>query len=160
MVEIIVRRRSLWSLIAFIAVVLGGGIAIGMATGPGAWFAGLAKPSFNPPNWVFAPVWSTLYVMIAIAGWLEWTHDRSSAAMKLWWVQLVLNFLWSPTFFGLHRIDLALVVIGALLVVIWAFVALTARRQPAAALLFAPYGLWVAFASALNLAFLVLNPDG
>ena len=159
MVEIAAKRRSLWSLIAYIALVLGGGLAIGMATGPDTWFAALTKPSFNPPNWVFAPVWSTLYVMIAIAGWLEWTHDRSSAAMKLWWGQLVLNFLWSPAFFALHRMDLALVVICALLVVIWAFVALTSRRQPAAALLFTPYGLWVAFTSALNLAFLVLNPN-
>ena len=158
MVAIGVRRRSVPSLIAFIVLVLGGGTAIGMATGPDAWFAGLAKPSFNPPSWVFAPVWTTLYVMIGVAGWLVWTNYRSSAAMKLWWSQLVLNFAWSPIFFGLHRIDLALAVIVLLLAVIWAFVALTAGRERWAALLFVPYGLWVAFATALNAAFLALNP--
>ena len=65
MADMALKRRSIGGLIAFIALVLGGGTAIGLATGPDAWFAALAKPSFNPPNWVFAPVWSTLYVMLA-----------------------------------------------------------------------------------------------
>ena len=151
------KRRNIGGLIAFIALALGGGTAIGMATGPDAWFAALAKPSFHPPNWVFAPVWSTLYVMIGVAGWLAWTHARSSLAMKLWWLQLVLNFCWSPTFFSLHRPGLALAIIVVLVVTIWAFVAATARRLPAAALLFVPYGLWVLFATALNAALFILN---
>src|SRR5262245_2791702 len=98
MADVALKRGNIGGLIAFIALALGGGIAIGAATGPDAWFAALAKPSFNPPNWVFAPVWSALYVMIGVAGWLVWTHARSSLAMKLWWLQLVLNFSWSPTF--------------------------------------------------------------
>jgi benzodiazapine receptor len=144
-------------LIAFIVLALGGGTAIGALTGPDAWFASLAKPSFNPPSWLFAPVWTVLYILIGIAGWLVWTRARASAAMKLWWAQLALNFLWSPVFFGFHRIGLALVVIGILLLVIWSFVALTARQLPAAAALFVPYGLWVSFATALNAAFWLLN---
>jgi tryptophan-rich sensory protein len=157
MAEVVAGRRNPWALAAFVALMLGGGTAIGTLTGPDAWYATLAKPSFNPPNWVFAPVWSTLYVLIAIAGWLVWSRDRTAPSMTLWWAQLVLNFLWSPAFFALHRIDLALVIIVLLLATIWAFVAVTARRQPAAALLFVPYGLWVLFATALNAALFILN---
>ncbi len=158
MTEIDRRQRNLWLLAAFIALALGGGTAIGMLTRPDGWYASLAKPSFNPPNWVFGPVWSALYVMIGVAGWLVWTSGRSTAAIGLWWTQLVLNFSWSPAFFAMHRIGLALVVVSLLLVAIWAFVAVTARQRPAAALLFVPYGLWVAFATVLNASLYVLNP--
>jgi tryptophan-rich sensory protein len=77
--------------------------------------------------------------------------------MKLWWLQLVLNFCWSPAFFSLHRPGLALAIIVVLLGTIWAFVVATSRRLPAAALLFVPYGLWVLFATALNGALFILN---
>jgi len=157
MADVASKRRNIGGLIAFIALALGGGTAIGAATGPDAWFAALAKPSFNPPNWVFAPVWSTLYVMIGVAGWRGWTHAPSSLAMKLWWLQLVLNFCWSPVFFSLHRPGLALAIIVVLLATIWAFVVAASRRLPAAALLFVPYGLWVLFATALNAALFILN---
>lgn len=157
MAEIIVRHRSLWSLAAFVALVVGGGTAIGMLTGPDAWYTTLAKPAFNPPNWVFGPVWSVLYVMIGVAGWLVWTSGRSTAAVPLWWAQLALSFLWSPVFFALHGIGAALIVISLLLGVIWTFVAVTARQCPRAALLFVPYGLWVAFATVLNGSLYLLN---
>lgn len=157
MVETVEAKRNPWALAAFVVLMLGGGTAIGVLTGPDAWYAGLAKPSFNPPNWVFGPVWSTLYVLIAVAGWLVWSRQRTGAAMVLWWQQLVLNFLWSPAFFALHHIGLALAIIVLLLATVWAFVAVTARRQPAAALLFVPYGLWVGFATALNAALWTLN---
>lgn len=151
------RPRNLPALAAFIVLVLGGGTAIGALTGPDAWFASLAKPSFNPPNWLFAPVWTVLYIAVGIAGWLAWTRAPEGAAMKLWWVQLALNFLWSPVFFVLHRIGIALVIISLMLLVISGFVVLTARRLPWAAALFAPYGLWVSFATVLNAAFWLLN---
>ena len=128
-----------------------------MLTGPDAWYATLAKPAFNPPNWVFGPVWSVLYVMIGVAGWLVWTSGRSRPAVTLWWVQLALNFLWSPVFFAMHSIGLALIVISLLLGVIWMFVAVTARQCPRAALLFVPYGLWVGFATVLNASLYLLN---
>jgi len=152
------RLVSRWaSLLGFLVLVVGGGAAIGVATGPGEWYAGLAKPSFNPPNWVFGPVWTTLYVLIAVAGWRVTSHMPGSAAARLWWVQLVLNFLWSPAFFGLQRMDLALGIIGMLMASIVAFIAAAGRRERTAAWLFVPYACWVAFATVLNAALLVLN---
>jgi len=151
----------LLGLILFLALVLGGGSVIGIVTAPGAWYAALEKPSFNPPNWIFGPVWSALYVMIAIAGWRLRNRARpqagASAAMKLWWTQLALNFLWSPVFFAAHRIDLAFGVILLLLAAILAFIAAAWNRDRIAALLFLPYAAWVGFATLLNAALWRLN---
>lgn len=138
------------SLILFLFLVLGGGLAMGRLFMPGEWFAGLAKPSFNPPGWLFGPVWTVLYVFIAVAGWRMWNRDRKGLAMKLWWVQMGLNFLWTPVFFGAHRIGSAFAVIVLLLVVIVGFIAAARRKDMLAAWLFVPYAAWVAFASVLN----------
>jgi tryptophan-rich sensory protein len=152
------------SLPAFLLLVVGGGMLIGALTGPDAWFAWLRKPSFNPPNWLFAPVWTTLYVLIAIAGWRVWPRHigtRAGAfALGLWWLQLGLNFLWSPVFFAAHRIDIALAVIGLLLLSILGFIVAAWRLDRVSALLFAPYALWVAFATALNAAYYWTNGAG
>ncbi len=145
------------TLAVFILIALGGGTLIGASNIPGEWYAGLAKPSFNPPNWLFGPVWSILYIMIGIAGWRTWQRDRSGAAMKIWWAQLVLNFLWSPVFFTLHQIGLALVVIVGMWLTIVAFIALSWKPDRPAALLFLPYLAWVSFAGLLNAAILWLN---
>ena len=145
------------SLILFLVLVIGGGLAIGYLTAPGEWYAGLAKPSFNPPGWVFAPVWTVLYGLIAVAGWRSFVRDRAGWPMRLWWAQLALNFLWSPVFFAAHRIGLALLVILLLLAAILAFVAASWRRDRIAAWLFAPYAAWVAFASVLNGSIWALN---
>jgi benzodiazapine receptor len=145
------------SLLLFLLLVVGGGLVIGYATAPGAWYAGLAKPPFNPPDFIFAPVWSVLYVMIAIVGWRTWRRDSTGPAMRLWWAQLILNFLWSPIFFSAHRIDLALGVIALLLVAIVGFMAVSWRKDAVAAWLFSPYAAWVAFATLLNGAVLTLN---
>ncbi len=141
----------------FLLLVVGGGLAIGFLTAPGEWYAGLTKPSFNPPNWLFAPVWTVLYVLIAVAGWRTFERDPSSVPMKLWGAQLALNFLWSPTFFGAHQIGLALAVILALLAAILAFIATSWREDRMAAWLFVPYAAWVGFASVLNGSILLLN---
>lgn len=145
------------SLALFLLLVVGGGLAIGFFTAPGEWYAGLAKPPFNPPNWLFGPVWTLLYVLIAIAGWLVWRRQSGSTAMTLWWVQLALNFLWSPVFFAVQSIGGALAVISALLVTILALIALAWREHRTAALLFLPYAAWVAFATVLNASILMLN---
>ena len=145
------------SLVIFLVLVIGGGLAIGFLTAPGEWYAGLAKPSFNPPNWIFAPVWTVLYALIAAAGWRVWQCKSDVWPIRLWWAQLLLNFLWSPIFFAAHQINLALVVILLLLAVILVFIATSWRRDRAAALLFIPYAAWVAFASVLNASILVLN---
>ncbi len=144
-------------LILFLILVVGVGLLIGVTTLPGAWYAALAKPSFNPPNWIFAPVWTVLYIMIAIAGWRTWTRHRHGGSMQVWIVQLALNFLWSPTFFAAHWTGAALIVILLLLVSIIAFIAMSWRRDALAAWLFVPYALWVAFASLLNASIWHLN---
>jgi translocator protein len=144
-------------LILFLLLVVGGGLAIGLLTAPGEWYAGLAKPPFNPPGFVFAPVWTVLYVLIAIAGWRTFARDRGGWPMKLWWAQLALNFLWSPVFFASHRIGLALVVILLLLAAILAFMVMSWRQDRLASGLFAPYAAWVGFAAALNGSIWLLN---
>jgi tryptophan-rich sensory protein len=141
--------------VCFLALVLGGGLLIGSASAPDGWYAGLAKPSFNPPNWLFAPVWSVLYVMIAIAG--ARTYERGGRGVGLWFAQLALNFAWTPAFFVLHRPALALAVIVALFCVIVLFIVERWRADRVAALLFLPYAAWVAFATALNAAIVTLN---
>jgi tryptophan-rich sensory protein len=103
--------------IGFLVLTVGGGLAVGFVTAPGEWYAGLAKPAFNPPSWLFAPVWSVLYVLIAVAGWRTFERERSGRSMRLWWAQLGLNFLWSPVFFSTHQIGAALLVILLLLAV-------------------------------------------
>ncbi len=143
--------------IAFLALMLGGGILIGTLTAPGEWYAQLSKPVFNPPNWIFGPVWTGLYVLIAMAGWRQFQADRGSTAMKLWWAQLGLNFLWSPAFFVLQLPWFAFVIIVALLIVIALFIALVRNSDRISALAFLPYFAWVAFATALNFSIAILN---
>jgi tryptophan-rich sensory protein len=145
------------SLAVFLVVVLGGGLLIGYATAPGAWYAALSKPAFNPPNWIFAPVWSLLYVLIAVAGWRIWRVAGSGAARTLWIVQLALNFLWSPVFFGARMPKAALAAILLLLATILGFVVAAWTRDRSAAWLFVPYAAWVAFAALLNLSVVWLN---
>lgn len=149
--------KNYTSLLVFIAGVLGVGLLIGYATLPGEWYQSLAKPSFNPPNWVFGPTWSLLYVLIAIAGWRTWRRASSGAAMKLWGAQMLLNFLWSPIFFGARQTGAALIVIVLLLAAILGFIAQSWTRDRAAALLFVPYAAWVAFATSLNASIWWLN---
>ena len=84
------------SLILFLVLVLGGGLVLSFLTVPGEWYGQLAKAAFNPPGWIFGPVWTMLYVLIAVAGWRVWQRDRGGWPMKLWWAQLALNFLWTP----------------------------------------------------------------
>jgi tryptophan-rich sensory protein len=152
-----IRATEVGTLVVFLALVLGGGLAIGFATAPGAWYATLSKPPFNPPSWIFAPVWTALYIMIAIAGWRVWRECRSSAPMKLWWTQLALNFAWSPTFFLGQLIDVALGIIVLLLITISGFIVVAWRQDKVASLLFVPYAAWVAFAAILNGEIWLLN---
>ena len=147
-----------WILLAgFIAVVVGVGALIGVSTAPGDWYDSLDKPPFNPPSWLFSPVWFTLYVLIAIAGWRTFLRDRQGTAMKLWVAQMLVNWLWSPVFFTLHWLWPALVVILAMLASIIAFIVVSWRADRVAAWLFVPYAAWVGFATLLNLSIAVLN---
>ncbi len=145
------------TLALFIALVFGGGSLIGVNNIPGQWYASLAKPSFNPPNWIFGPVWSILYVMIAVAGWRLWQNHRSSMSMKIWWAALAANFIWTPAFFGIQNIALALAIIITLVILIFAFIAKTWNLDRVSAWLFVPYAAWVSFATALNASIFLLN---
>lgn len=151
------RPGHILALVLFLGAVFGGGSAIGVATLPGEWYAGLTKPPFNPPNWIFGPVWSVLYIAIALAGWRSWQRDRGGQAMKAWFAQMLANFAWSPLFFAAQRIDLAFGVILLVLASILAFIILSWQRDRLSALLFMPYAAWVSFASVLNGSILVLN---
>lgn len=149
-------------LVGFVALVMAVawiGSAVTLPVIP-TWYADLAKPSFTPPNWVFGPVWTTLYLMMAYAAWRVWRGaagaDRGRA-LALWGGQLALNLAWSLLFFGGQLIGLALVDIFLLLLAIAGAMALFARIDRLAAWLLAPYLAWVAYAAALNFAIWRLN---
>ncbi len=133
----------------------------GVFTGPSAWYEGLAKPSWNPPGWVFGPVWTALYASMGVASWLVWRErGRARAVRAALWVyavQLVLNAAWSPLFFGLRRPDLAMIDIVLLWVTIVATVVLFWRVRPVAGAVLLPYLAWVTFASGLNFAIWRMN---
>jgi tryptophan-rich sensory protein len=140
----------------FLVVVLGVGFSIGLTIRPGAWYEALMKPSFTPPNWLFGPAWSLIYVLIAVAGWRVATSEGlQSRAFGLWVVQMILNWAWTPVFFGAHQIGIGLVVIVALLIMAIAFIILA--RDRVARWCFVPYAFWICYAAYLNAGILVLN---
>ena len=149
--------RSTMSLLFFLILTIGGGLLIGLLTRPGELYAKLAKPSFTPPNGIFAPVWTVLYIMIAIAGWRTFTHDPLGPAMVVWTIALALNFSWSPIFFGLNQPVPALAIIVVLLAMIIIFIQLTWPQDAPSALLFVPYAVWTSFAALLNSVICRLN---
>jgi len=125
------------------------------------WYAGLAKPSFNPPNWIFGPVWTALYAMMGVAVYLVYEKGPKNRVVKralaVFAAQLLLNALWSIVFFGAHMILAAAVVIVLLWAGILASIVLFRPISKAAAWLLVPYILWVSFATALNVSFFLLN---
>lgn len=154
--------RSLVALAGFVtlcfAVAAAGGAAT--ATSVGTWYAGLTKPAFNPPNWLFGPVWTVLYLMIAVAGWRVWLRRGEGGArpaLGVWALQLALNLVWSLLFFGARLIGAALVEIMVLLAAILVTTALFWRIDRVAGASFIPYAVWVGFATVLNAALWRLN---
>jgi translocator protein len=124
------------------------------------WYAALVKPPLNPPNWVFAPVWTILYTLMAVAVWLIWKTRPSTcriSGMRLFLVQLLFNFLWSWIFFSRHQIATAVVDILLLLVAILLTILSFKKMNHTAAWLMVPYLAWVAFAAYLNIAIWHLN---
>lgn len=148
-------------------VALGGWILLSMLAGvsggvarPDAWYDGIRKPRWNPPNWVFAPAWTVLYVTMGVAAWMVWSRREEAAvglALGLFVVQLLFNSAWSWIFFRFRRMDLAFYE----LVVMWLLVLATLLAfwsiRPAAGQLLVPYLLWVTFAGYLNLTLWRLN---
>ncbi|MBP8259632.1 MAG: tryptophan-rich sensory protein [Verrucomicrobia bacterium] len=135
--------------------------AIGSLFMPGEWYAGLQKPSWNPPKWIFGPVWTALYTTMAVAAWLVWKRGgwaRQRMALTIFLVQLGLNALWSPLFFGMQNPALAFVDILLLWLALLATAAAFWRSRPLAGVLLVPYLSWVTFAGALNFTLWRLNP--
>jgi translocator protein len=154
------RTAALAALAGFVGAGLLVGAVGGAITAPAiaTWYATLRPAPGTPPNWVFAPVWSTLYVLSGLAAWLVWRQPATRTALTPWYVQLALNFLWTPAFFGLHNPAAGLAVIVPLLAVLaWCLRAFA--PVPLAAWLMAPCFAWVGYATWLNAACFYLNPS-
>ena len=147
------------TLVIFLAIAFVPSI-IGASFRPDAWYEALIKPSWNPPNWLFGPVWTVLYTLIGYAGYLAWrssTVGQRYGAFGIYAIQLLLNALWSPLFFGYYSPGLALLNIVAQWVAISLNIVAFYRIKPAAGLLLVPYLLWVTFALVLNASIWNLN---
>jgi translocator protein len=133
--------------------------ATGALYKPGAWYARLRKPWFNPPNWLFPIAWALLYLSIAFAAWLVWLRVGFGPLIWLWTASLLLNAGWSYVFFGMRRMDLALAELAVFWVSIAAMIVTFAPVSEAAAWMLVPYLVWVSFAGFLNWTLWRLNPD-
>ncbi len=125
-----------------------------------SWYTGITKPSWTPPNWLFGPVWTTLYVLMAISGWLIWRLRGEfdvRLILTIFIIQLILNVAWSGIFFGAQKIGLGAIEVVILWLTILAYIILSWPLSRVASLLFAPYLLWVGYASALNISIYFLN---
>jgi tryptophan-rich sensory protein len=150
-----------------VALALVGFIGLGLLVGAAdaallrgstlTWYMSLAHPPGTPPNWVFAPVWSALYVAIGTAAWLVWRRVGAGAALRLWGWQIAANALWTPAFFGLHQIALALAVSAVLLVLVALTWRAFARLMPISGWLMLPCLAWTAYAVYLNAGLWWLN---
>jgi translocator protein len=143
-----------FTLLCLLAGIIG---ALFTSTGPTSWYSQLIKPSFNPPDWIFAPVWTLLYILMGIALYLAVRKKASLTGIILFISQLVLNTLWTIIFFGFHYTLFAFIEI----IILWLAILYTIiefhKKSKAAAYLMIPYILWVSFATILNLAIVVLN---
>ncbi|PMR60142.1 tryptophan-rich sensory protein [Verrucosispora sp. ts21] len=150
--------RQWWALAGF-AVAVFAAAALGSlaVTGTSAEYASLDQPGWAPPPWLFGPVWTVLYAMIAVAGWLVWRRVGFGPALIAWVVQLVLNAAWTPLFFGAGQYGLAFVEIVVLWLAIGVTVLLFRRVSTLATGLLLPYWAWVTFAAALNYSIWQLN---
>jgi translocator protein len=152
-------RHSWLALVVLIVICFSVAGLGGLTTTPNIpnWYAGLAKPSWTPPSWLFGPVWSVLYLSMAVAAWLAWRKGDAAVPLTLFAVQLVCNAAWSWLFFGLHSPGMAFIDI----VLLWAAIVATTivfwHRSVLAGLLFVPYLAWVSFAAVLNFAIWRLN---
>ena len=146
------RRKSIPGLIAWLLLCFAAA-SLGAFFMPGDWYAALRKPSWNPPAWIFGPVWTALYTMMAVSAWLVWKRGGFAAQRKplvLFLVQLALNALWTPLFFGFHLTGLAFVEIILMWLAIAATIAAFHKVHRPAAWLLVPYLAWVGFAAVLN----------
>ncbi|MBI2195834.1 MAG: tryptophan-rich sensory protein [Candidatus Levybacteria bacterium] len=154
-------KINLPKLVASIVLCLGVGAIGSIFTAPaiGTWYSTLHKPSFSPPNFLFAPVWTALYILMGVSLYLLWTSKKKGKekAIRLFLIQLALNFFWSLIFFGMHSPKVAFIEI----IFLWVYIFLTIRASltvsKIAAYLLYPYLFWVSFATLLNLFIALLN---
>lgn len=157
------QKSTLWWAMICVPVVVILGLASGQLSGSGAddpWFTSLVKPGIYPPGWLFGVVWTILYALMGFAVALVLASDRTAhkqSAIAIFAVQLIVNLLWSPIFFGLHMLAFGFFWIVLLLILVMAAIAYFARVSRLAAALMVPYLAWIAFASVLNLQFWQLN---
>jgi tryptophan-rich sensory protein len=141
----------------FLALLVGGAATFFTEPAIAGWYAGLRKPDFNPPNWLFAPVWTVLYVLMGVAASRIWKQTGFSLEIQVWAAQLALNFCWSAIFFSFHLVGAALGEMAALWLAVAATLVLFWRKDRIAGLLFLPYLAWLSFAFVLNLEIWRLN---
>lgn len=127
------------------------------ATSVHSWYLSLNRPPGTPPNWLFGPVWSVLYALMAVAAWRVWRRPRYVGALRMWGWQLLANALWAPAFFGLRQPGWALGVMAVLIVLVGLTTAAFSRRDRLAALMLLPYLAWLGYAGYLNAGFWWLN---
>jgi tryptophan-rich sensory protein len=144
--------------VIFLAACFAAG-ATGALFPPGKWYEDLNKPTWTPPDWLFPVAWTTLYLLIAGAGARAAVSPDNSVAMALWALQIALNGLWTPVFFGLRRIRLGLVVLVGLWIAVFCGMIALWQVDWLAGLMFVPYLAWVSVAGALNLSVMRLNPE-
>lgn len=145
-----------WIMLSQMAGFIGAGLT---ATSVQTWYVTLNKPWFTPPNWLFGPMWITLYTLMGLATfWIsEKKTKESKSAVKFFLIHLLVNALWSPVFFGLREVFLALVIIAIMWVMIVVLIRKYGKIDKKAGLALIPYLMWVSVATALNVAILVLN---
>jgi tryptophan-rich sensory protein len=156
------KNKKIFTYIVAIVICQSAGIIGSIFTAPAVrgWYVGINKPSFSPPNWVFAPVWTTLFLLMGISlaiVWLSEKNDLRKKALRIFFVQLILNTLWSIIFFGMENPLLAFIEIIVLWFAILYTIILFRKIDKKASYLLVPYILWVTFASVLNLAIAILN---
>lgn len=159
------RSRRKWLALAGFAACVAAAATFGGMFNPGRtgireWYGALEKPPFNPPDAVFGPVWTALYILMVISAYRVWAAEESAErtlALRLWFLQLALNAAWSPLFFGARKPGLALIDILLLLPAIVAYIAVSRKADRPAAWMMAPYLAWVSFATLLNEEIFRLN---
>ena len=145
----------LFALVTYSASAIGGMVTIGFKE---PWYSLLIKPTYNPPSWVFAPVWTTLYLMITIAAWSFWnSKNKDVNTVYIYFIHLIFNTTWSVVFFVFHKIFLALVVLIILILLIIILMIRFRRVNMISYYLMIPYLLWCFYALVLNVSLLILN---
>ena len=141
-------------LITFIASAIGG-FTTSLFKEP--WYSEIILPSYNPPSWVFGPVWTTLYIMMSVAIWQIWLNSFNNKTLKLYFIHMFFNASWSILFFGFHQIGLALINLFIILFFIILLMKIYIKENKLSFYLMAPYFLWSTYAFVLNLSIFLLN---